>query len=400
MRSNYKRLGDYITEVNVRNIDKNIKVLLGLGIQKKVMPSIANIVGTDMSTYKIIKKEQFAYGAVTSRNSDKISIALLDKHEEAIISQAYTVFTINDFNYLLPEYLMMWFCRAEFDRYARFMSHGSAREIFSWDDMCSVMLPIPNMKEQKKIVAEYNVIGNRIAMNEQLIKKLEDKAQTIYKHWFVDFEFPDKNGKPYKSSGGEMGWNEKSGKEIPIGWRVSSLSDIAIYLNGLAMQKYPVTECHKHLSVLKIRELSQGYFDINSDIGSHDIPTEYIIENGDIIFSWSGSLKVEIWSGGNGALNQHLFKVFSAKYPKWYYYLWTKNHLNDFIRIANGKATSLGHIKREHLNEALVLIPDTFTRLNSIMNILIEQIILKKTQNQKLIEMKKLLLSKLSTIEC
>lgn len=225
MKSSYKRLGDYIQEVNIRNKDLVTIPLLGVSIKKVLMPSIANIIGTDMSTYKLIKKNQFAYGPVTSRNGDKISIALSDEHDNAMVSQAYTVFDVNDANEVLPDYLMMWFRRTEFDRYARFMSHGSAREIFSWAELCDTLLPIPSQEKQREIVKEYKVIQNRIALNNQLIAKLEETAQTIYKQWFVDFEFPDVNGLPYKSNGGEMEWCAELEKDVPVGWRVGSIND-------------------------------------------------------------------------------------------------------------------------------------------------------------------------------
>src|SRR5690554_6197576 len=151
MQSNYKSLGSYIQEVNVRNNELRVDRLLGVSIQKVLMPSIANTIGTDMRSYKILKKNQFAYGPVTSRNGDKISIALLEEFDQAIVSQAYTPFEITDTNKLHPEYLMMWFRRPEFDRYARFMSHGSAREIFGWDEMCNTLLPIPSIEKQREI---------------------------------------------------------------------------------------------------------------------------------------------------------------------------------------------------------------------------------------------------------
>ncbi|MBP4141964.1 restriction endonuclease subunit S [Flavobacterium sp. P4023] len=228
MKSNYKRLGDYIQEVNIRNKALIEAPLMGVSIKKVLMPSIANIIGTDMSTYKLIKKNQFAYGSVTSRNGDKISIALLEEHDNAMVSQAYTVFEAIDENELLPEYLMMWFRRPEFDRYARFMSHGSAREIFSWTEMRDTLLPIPSPEKQLEIVKEYNTIQNRISLNNQLITKLEETAQAIYKQWFVDFEFPDENGKPYRSNGGEMVFCEELAKEIPVGWDVGVIGDFCL----------------------------------------------------------------------------------------------------------------------------------------------------------------------------
>jgi type I restriction enzyme S subunit len=222
MRSNYKPLGNYIREVNKRDVNIKVDKLLGISNQKKFIDSIANTIGTDMSTYKIIRKNQFAYVAVTSRNGDKISVCLLEDYDEAIVSQAYTVFEVIDTEKLLPEYLMMWFRRPEFDRYARFMSHGSAREIFGWEEMCNTELPVPDIAKQREIVKEYNVLVNRIALNNQLNQKLEETAQAIYKQWFLDFEFPDKDGKPYKSNGGEMVESELG--EIPKGWQVEPIS--------------------------------------------------------------------------------------------------------------------------------------------------------------------------------
>jgi type I restriction enzyme S subunit len=186
MKSNYKPLGKYIQPVVGRNNDLGNLPLMGLSIQKKFIPSIANTIGTDMSTYRIIERNQFAYGPVTSRNGDKITIAHFSDFDKALISQAYTPFEVIDNNELDPEYLMMWFRRPEFDRYARFMSHGSAREIFDWDEMCNTLLPIPSITKQREIVKEYNVIQNRIALNQQLIQKLEETAQAIYREWFVE----------------------------------------------------------------------------------------------------------------------------------------------------------------------------------------------------------------------
>lgn len=205
-KTGYKRLGDYIREVDVRNKDLEVKELLGVSISKEFVPSIANTIGTDMSSYKMVQPLQFAYGPVTSRNGDKISIALYTGKERIIISQAYTVFEINNQQELLPEYLMMWFRRPEFDRYARFKSHGSAREIFSWEEMCDVFLPIPPIEQQRKIVAEYETISQRIRLNEQIIMRLEETAQTLYRKMFVD------------------GIDKEN---LPEGWRMGTLGDIA-----------------------------------------------------------------------------------------------------------------------------------------------------------------------------
>ena len=202
----YKRLGDYIREVNVRNRELRVTNLLGLSIEKKFIPSIANTIGTDMSAYKIVQPSQFAYVPVTSRNGEKITVALYDGEESAIISQAYTIYEIVDQDVLLPEYLMMWFRRPEFDRYARFHSHGSAREVFDWDEICNVMLPIPDIARQREIVEEYETLSRRIRLNEQMIAKLEETAQALYRKMFVD------------------GIDKEN---LPVGWRRGTLKEVA-----------------------------------------------------------------------------------------------------------------------------------------------------------------------------
>ena len=167
MKSEYKILCVYIRLVDERNRDLAITNLLGVSISKKFIPSIANIIGTDLSNYKIVRTGQFAYGPVTSRNGEKISIAYLDDND-CIISSSYTVFEVTDKEKLDPEYLMLWFSRPEFDRYARYKSHGSVREIFDWDELCMVELPVPEIEKQKNIVKAYKTITGRIALKQQI----------------------------------------------------------------------------------------------------------------------------------------------------------------------------------------------------------------------------------------
>ena len=179
MKSNYKVLGEYIRQVDVRNRDLAVNRLLGVSISKSFIESIANTVGTDFRNYKIVRRGQFAYGAVTSRNGDKISVALLDE-DECIISSAYTVFEIIDDYKLIPEYLMLWFRRPEFDRYARFKSHGSVREQFSWEEMMKVELPVPSYEEQLEIVRNYEAISERIELKKKINDNLVDTLNAIY----------------------------------------------------------------------------------------------------------------------------------------------------------------------------------------------------------------------------
>lgn len=155
MKSTYKKLGQYIRQVDIRNKEGKQENLLGVSVQKQFIPSIANTVGTDFTKYKVVKKGQFTYIPDTSRRGDKIGIALLEGYDEGLVSNVYTVFEVVDKNQLMPEYLKLWFSRPEFDRYARFKSHGSVREIFDWDEMCNVELPVPPIDEQRKIVQDY-----------------------------------------------------------------------------------------------------------------------------------------------------------------------------------------------------------------------------------------------------
>ncbi|AMG49053.1 type I restriction enzyme, S subunit [Enterococcus sp. AZ135] len=254
---------------------------------------------------------------------------------------------------------------------------------------------VPSYNKQEKIGDILFYFQHKIELNNQIISNLEELASTLFKQWFVDFEFPDENENPYKSSGGKMVDSELG--KIPEGWEATSLSDIANYKNGLAMQKFRPDEDEESLPVLKIKELNQGFTDSNSDRCSIDISDEVKIENGDVVFSWSGTLLVKIWTGGDAGLNQHLFKVTSNKFPKWYYYLWTKFYMNKFIGIAKDKATTMGHIKRQHLNEAKVLIPsiDMLEKFGKVLGPTIDMVTEKGIENLELSNLRDSLLPKL-----
>lgn len=232
MKQNYRKLGEYIRAVDVRNSDLKISRLLGLSIEKCFIESIANTIGTDFRPYKIVKKGQFAYGPVTSRNGDKITIALLEE-PECIISSSYSVFEITDTTKLLPEYLMLWFSRPEFDRYARYKSHGSVREIFDWDEMCRVELPVPDLTEQQRIVNAYNTVDRRIRLLQKINGKLEETCFLNYSKLLND-EMDNlisgtigdyakvKSGYAFKSEW----WTEEGFKVIKIGNIVNNTIDL------------------------------------------------------------------------------------------------------------------------------------------------------------------------------
>lgn len=188
MKEGYRLLGDFIRQVDVRNTDGKEENLLGVSVQKMFIPSIANTVGTDFTKYKVVKRGQFTYIPDTSRRGDKIGIALLTDYDEGLVSNIYTVFEVKDENELLPEYLMLWFSRPEFDRYARFKSHGSVREIMDWDEMCKVELSVPSIDKQRSIVKAYQTITERIELKRRINDNLAKTIKAVFKSWFLDFD--------------------------------------------------------------------------------------------------------------------------------------------------------------------------------------------------------------------
>lgn len=205
MKSIYKKLGHFISQVDIRNSQDKKENLLGVSTKKIFIESIANTIGTDFKKYKLVKKYQFTYVPDTSRRGDKIGIAMLEHLDEALVSQAYTVFEVKDHNKLLPEYLMIWFRREEFDRYARFKSHGSVREIFDWDEICDVELPVPSLEEQHRIVKNYNALQSNININLKLSSLVDEQLSCMYSQLIE---------KPYFNNSEQNGWKKVSIQEL------------------------------------------------------------------------------------------------------------------------------------------------------------------------------------------
>lgn len=251
-------------------------------------------------------------------------------------------------------------------------------------------IKLPPLDDQRRIASILSSLDRKIELNNKINADLEEMAQAIFKNWFVDFE-PFKDGKFVDS---ELGM-------IPEGWKVGRLTEIASYMNGLAMQKFPPENNEDSLPVLKIKELGQGFCGTDSDRCSCNIKDECKIHNGDVIFSWSGTLLVDVWCGGDCGLNQHLFKVTSKDYPKWFYYYWTKHHLQEFIHIAKDKAVTMGHIKRGHLEEALVAIPDndSMERAHELFEPILSKMISLRLENSRLSLLRDTLLPRLMSGE-
>ena len=237
-----------------------------------------------------------------------------------------------------------------------------------------IMIFFPREKALQKAIGTFLFqIDEKIRNNKQINNNLEQQAQAIFANEFLSLD------------------------TLPEGWKQASLIDIADYLNGLAMQKYRPTVDESGIPVLKIKELRQGCYDDNSELCSPSIKSDYIIHDGDVIFSWSGSLLVDLWCGGICGLNQHLFKVTSSKYDKWFYYAWTKHHLGRFVAVAADKATTMGHIKRDELAKAEVLIPNEtdYNRIGALLQPIYEMIISNRIENKKLATTRDTLLPKL-----
>ncbi len=247
----------------------------------------------------------------------------------------------------------------------------------TFSELAQIDARIPELAEQKEIADFLKLFDDKIELNNKINHHLEELAQAIFRSWFIDFE-------PFDGI-------------KPSDWEIASLTDIADYLNGLAMQKFRPEKDENSLPVLKIKELRQGAFDKTSDICSANIKPEYIINDGDVIFSWSGSLLVDFWTGGIGGLNQHLFKVSSQNYDKWFYYSWTKYYLQEFINIAADKATTMGHITRSSLENAKILIPNAkdYEMISSILVPIYDDIIQNRIASRKLAQLRDEILPKL-----
>ncbi|MGB1296090.1 MAG: restriction endonuclease subunit S [Flavobacteriales bacterium] len=377
----YKRIGDYIELVDERNKSLEVTTLLGLSISKQFIPSVANTIGTNMKNYKIIRKNQFACSVMQVRRDGKMPVALLKDFDEAIISQAYPVFRVIDEEKLLPDYLMMWFIRSEFDRQATFHAVGGVRGSLEWEDFLDFELPIPNIEKQRQIVAEYNTISNRVKLNEELNQKIEATSQALYKHWFVDFEFPNKDGKPYKSSGGEMVFNEELDTDIPVGWSVEKISQFIEVKYG---------KDYKHLS--------EGCIPLYGSGGIMKYVNDILYDKPSILIPRKGSLQnillidEPFWS-----VDTMFYSKIKKEHCRYYIYHFLCGI--DFYALNHGAAVP--STTTELLNNLQLNKPenDLLEIFNSRIEILFKRIRENQKQSQILQEIQSLLLAKMTRVE-
>ena len=377
----YKRLGDYIREFNTRNRDLKVTNLLGLSVSKEFMPSIANTIGTDMSAYKIVERNQLVYIADTSRRGDKIAIGLLDKYDNAIVSQAYTVFEVVDHEQLLPEYLMMWFRRPEFDRYARFHSHGSAREIFDWSEMCDVMLPIPSIERQREIVAEYETLSKRIYLNEQMISKLEETAQTLYRKMFVD------------------GIDKEN---LPKGWRMGTFTEVVKISGGGTPDTSEITYWNGNIPFFTPADSTNAYYCIKTEkklsMLGFDNCSSKMYKKDTTFVTARGTVGEITLASMDMAMNQSCYALLSSnKEIDIPYYI----HQFAVETIASLKEEAVGAVFNALVTKDFevkeVIIPSTriMVEYNLLVRSLYLSILIRQNENEKLTELQSLLLAKM-----
>lgn len=374
------KLSDFI-EINPK------EVLLKNTLAKKVAmeklaPYCREISGYEIEAYtggsKFRNKDTIMARITPCLENGKIAqVNILDKNEVGFGSTEFIVLRAKK-GIADPDYIY-YLTISELVRIPaiKSMVGSSGRQRVQTDVVENLEIDLPDLGTQKKIAKILSALDDKIECNNQINKNLEEQAQALFKKFFIDIDL------------------------IPDGWSKGCLLDIADYLNGLAMQKFRPSERDIGLPVLKIKELRQGMCDDSSEKCSSSIKDEYIVHDGDVIFSWSGSLLVDFWCGGTCGLNQHLFKVTSKNYDKWFYYFWTLYHLGRFSAIASAKATTMGHIKREDLMNAEVFLPSKkdYKKIDILLKPIVNLIIKNRIENRKLAQLRDTLLPKLMSGE-
>ena len=328
---------------------------------KDIMPPYIDILHSEKVETVIDKKYEIKYGdfvmAMTGATIGKIGKLQIDSESKIYINQRVCKFIPEAF--CDKEYLYYKLNTQEFQQFIyNNVDSKLAQPNIGHPTIYKYELELPLLSEQRRIGQFLKAIDDKIALNRSINHNLEAMAKQLYDYWFVQFDFPDENGKPYKSSGGKMVWNEKLKREIPEGWHCGNLFEIAVFTNGLACQKFRPKPGEKPLPVIKIREMHDG-ISSNPEEVSPNIPESVKVYNGDVLFSWSASLEVMVWADGLGGLNQHIFKVTSANgFPKSFYYFQLLNYVDVFKKMAEARKTTMGHITQDHLQQSTIAIPN------------------------------------------
>lgn len=384
MKSNYKKLGAYIEPVNQLNDGLEVEELLGISNNKYFQNSHTNTIGIDLATYRIVRTGQFAYNRATTRNGDKISIALRQGND-CIVSPSYRIFRSKNENVLNSEYLMMWFRRPEFDRYARFKSHGSAHEFFEWEQMTEVELPVPHIDKQREIVQEYNVIQNRIALNQQLIQKLEETAQAIFNSYLISEE--DKGS--------------------------HRLGDLMEIKGGFSYNSEDLGNGNTYLLGMGCVSFSDRFVEEGMRLYSDNIPEQHIVKPKDIIIATRQQSENMPILGCPATIPpnlenkklviaSNLYRVInkSKLNNELLYQILKSQNYQEHIKL-HTKGTTVGMITKDAIEDYIFEAPSIEFLYNNQNNItkIIDNVFIKRDENQKLTELKELLLSRLATVE-
>jgi type I restriction enzyme S subunit len=380
MKSNYKRLGDFIKELKIRNKDEKVEQLLGINVNKFFMPSVANIVGTDLSVYKLVRKNQFACNRMHVGRDYRLPISISRSNEEFMVSPAYDVFEIKDTEILDPEYLMMWFSRSEFDRNAWFFTDADVRGGLSWKSFWDMQLPIPHIDKQREIVKEFNTIQNRINLNQQLIQKLEETAQAIYREWFVE--------------GIDL-------ENLPEGWREKSFTEVVKLSGGGTPDTNNETFWNGDILFFTPADVSSGYYSIQTektitDAGLKNSSTKLYPKN-TVFVTARGTVGAISISGCDMTMNQSCYAL-SGKY-QFYIHQLAIETMSKLKTEAVGAV--FGALVTKDFDSQMVIEPpnDIQRDFDNKVSKLYEYVLLKTKENQKLTELKELLLSKLATVK-
>ena len=381
MKEGYRLLGDFIQPVDERNRDLKVDYLLGVSISKQFIPSIANIVGTDLSSYKIVRTGQFAYGPVTSRNGEKISIALL-QDKDCIISSSYTVFEVVNKNELDPEYLMLWFSRPEFDRYARYMSHGSVREIFGWDELCKVELPVPPVDEQRSIVKAYQTITERIELKRRINDNLEATIQAAFDKAFHD-------------AGVSLPETIIKQNKVPQGWTDATVGDFASVQTGpFGSQLHNEDYVESGTPIITVEHMDGKYIAHRNLplVSQNDVDRlrKYDLHTGDIVFSRVGSVDRAVmvsqhedgWLFSGRCLRVRPYDPNTGSYFLW----WFNQPVNRQLVTASAVGATMPSINTSILNSIRIVFPqkDIVTQFCKMADGLIEIIATNLEEIRKL----------------
>jgi len=373
----YKRLGDYIREVNVRNRELKVTKLVGLTIDKAFIPSVANVIGTDLSTYKVIRKEQFACSLMQVSRDGKMPVAMFEE-DEAIMSPAYPMFEVIDKAVLMPQYLMMWFSRSEFDREASYYAVGGVRGSLTWEDFCNMHLPIPSIARQREIVSEYETLSCRIRLNEQMIQHLEATAQALYRKMFVD---------------------NIDKENLPEGWRMGTIGD---YCKEMKSGGTPNRNQNDYWDKRDYPWLKSGevHNNIINNVEEYisqaglDNSSAKIIPQGSVIMAMYGATAAQVaYLNCDTTTNQACCNMIcQSKEDAAYLFFHLLANQEDIKKLANGGAQE--NLSQELIAQQLIILLNDNEKKSMFVPILDNLIVLYK-ENSKLTELQSLLLAKM-----